>query len=125
MYKYQIYTDMSLAVVQFSNSVTKEEVFEYFTEIGTDERYQPTFSGIVDLRGSDIQLKANDLAILAEAGSKNSTAKWVLLVTDPRNTAFSLLYKEVLDHSHPLAVVCEEQSASDFLGFDIVPFLIT
>lgn len=123
MYQYKIFTDEGLIVVRFSGTVRLKEILNYFAEIATDEQYDPRMHGVVDLRGSILDISVDDVHHLAELGAANTKARWAVLVNDPHTTAFSMLYKEDIDKSHPLGLFSIEEKASTYLEIDVSPFL--
>lgn len=123
MYTYTIYPDKAFAVVKFMGHVTREEILTYYQDIYEHPDYSEEFCGVADLREAILEVIPSDIPEFGEIGASNTTGKWVLLVTEPQNTAFALLYSDVATKKHPLIVASETATASNFLNFDVAPYL--
>ncbi len=81
--------------------------------------------GVVDLREAELDITVEEVEGLGEIGAKNSKARWAVMVDDPKNTAFSLLYSDVVNKSHPMAIMSYDKAASEYLDIFVTPYLNT
>lgn len=123
MYRYRIYLDLGVVVVRFRGRVSVSEIMDYFSEIATDSNYNPNIHGVVDLREATLDMSVEEVESLAKMGAANSKARWVIIVNNPHETAFSVLYSDVVCQSHPLVVVSHEDPASKYLDTDVAVLL--
>lgn len=123
MYRYGIYVEQGVVVVYFRGRVTVAELMDYFTEIAADSNYRPDIHGVFDFRDATLDMDVEALKELAEESASSSTARWVIIVDNPHDTAFSVLYSDIVCAFHPLVVVSFEDMASKYLDIDIHPLL--
>lgn len=123
MYSYRIFTDYEVVVVRFKDHVSMAELLDYYAEIGTDSDFSPEMHGVVDLRDATLDITVADVKKLAEIGATNSKARWVIIVDNPHDTAFSVLYSDIVCEHHPLVVVSHDVQASKYLDVEVGPLI--
>jgi hypothetical protein len=87
--------------VNFSGTVSLEDIKAYLLEFETLENLPTDFLSLYDLRGADMNLKAEDIACISELTEKVTASyksvKTAFLVDKPKLTAYTFLFS--VDHN--------------------------
>lgn len=125
MVRYTIHSALNLVVAHFNEGVSAQDVLGFFEGMRDDPAYRPSMNGVVDMRQAVSQLVAEEVRALAQFAAEGAfkRGKWALLVTDPKSTAFSMLYRQGVGESYAVQVFSSVDGASEFLGHDLAGLL--
>jgi hypothetical protein len=125
MVHFKIHDALNLVVARFDGEVSAREIFAFFEGMRDDPQYRPSMDGVADMRQSVTQLNAEEVRELAQFAAEGGfkRGKWALLVTDPKSTAFSMLYRQSVGESYAVQVFSSVDGASDYLGRDLTGIL--
>lgn len=125
MYKIEIFPEKALVIMEYSGSVDFQEIMKANTEMASDPRFKPSFNGVVDHRKANVELSYEEIQQIANSVSENniSVGRWVIMVESPKETAFSMLYKESIEDQHPEFICSTITGASAFLNVDLTNYL--
>ena len=95
MVRFEVHSALNLVVATFTGEVSAQDIFGFFERMQGDPLYQPSMNGVVDMRAAITQLVSEEVRALAEFAVEGGfkQGRWALLVTDPKATAFSMLYR--------------------------------
>lgn len=125
MFSYAIHPEARLVVARFAAGIDAAEILAFFTQLEADPAYDRTMNGLVDARGTEIEMTLEDIRGLArhvlERGFKNGN--WAILVDQPKATALSMLYTKAVDAQYSFQVFSTARGISEFLGINAADFL--
>jgi len=121
MVRYELKDALNLIIAYFEQEVTAGDVLGFFEAIERDPSYRPSMNGLVDMRGASVLLGAERIRELAQYAAEGAfkQGKWALLVTDPKATAFAMLYRQGVGKSYPVQVFSSIDGAAAYLGVDL------
>ena len=97
---YKILTNKNLLLQQFSGKTSKNDLAAFFTVLYDDPEYLKVSYIFSDFSNADIALTAQEMEEVAlfiiEHAPKNSSVLNAIVVKEPLVTAYSLIYKEVM-----------------------------
>jgi len=115
---YQTFPESGLAVVRFVGTVTVDDLEAVRLTLAADPLFHASFRGVGDMRAARFE---QDLATyrayverLAALGQRS--AIWALLVETPRETAFQMIWQNLMNPLQPSELYITPEAAIDALG---------
>ena len=121
MVRYELQDALNLVIATFERQVSAQDILDFFKGIEQDPKYRPSMNGLADMRGATIDLAAEEVRDLAQYAAEGAfkQGKWALLVTDPKATAFAMLYRQGVGESYPVQVFSSVEGAAAYLGVEL------
>lgn len=114
-YSYEIYPEHELIVEKISGDITIEELIQKTQQLFSDPAYDPTFSGLMDMRGAHSKLSKVELYGFAEMINQSENfgqSPWIIIANDPMVVALSQVFKNRLTNLETIGVVSSVEVAA-------------
>lgn len=121
MIKYKIDKERQFVTAQMTGEVSYQDLIQWLFSFTTHPLYEPSFSGVLDMRPSSKLFAIHDIhdfILVVTKGSKVK-GKWCCITDTPLQTAIALHYEVKNPGVHPFEVYSSEDAASSFLGVDV------
>ena len=126
MIKHKIFKEEKLISVLLDGEIFFDELMQWHIELKYNKDYSPEFTGIVNQRTASLKLLPHDLNKIIEFNKANNLVKgkWAHLIDSPLETALGVKYKKGALQVHEMCIFSSVVVASDYIGFDITPFIL-
>ena len=97
IYRFSIDPDAGIIREHFEGDVTAEFIIKSILKLRIDERFNPDFDSLVDLRDCTLRLKFEDFPRIYEAVAEifhGGEGRSAVLADGPRNTALAILFQK-------------------------------
>lgn len=120
-YHYEILPDERCILQRFTGEVSLGDVLDALKSLFADRLFDRSYCGITDLRGIDLHVQPHEVDTLIDfvAESGVGTARWALVVDDPKSTALGFLYKR--KRGHAIHICGDWRSACSYIGVALKP----
>lgn len=125
MFSYAIHPEAHLVVARFAAGIDAAEILAFFTQLEADPAYERTMNGLVDARGTEVEMTLEDIRALARHVLERSFkhGSWAIFVDQPKATALSMLYTKAVDSQYSFQVFSTARGISEYLGINAADYL--
>ena len=103
-----------------------EDIMGAVTTMLAHPDFHPDFAGVVDIRQGRIRADLEEtqrIAAFVVKHRQDTEARWAYLVTEPRSTAMTTYYGQLIEQKHPARVLYTVEAASDYIGVELSDLL--
>ena len=122
-YSHTINLKRRIIIQRFDGALSLSHVCEGIEHLWADGQYDRSFDGITDLSHSVVSGTVEDVRALSRfiiGRAQSSTGRWAVVTTDPRITAFVLVFSR-LTSKPTLSVFSTWAAATAFMQFETPP----
>ncbi len=122
-YQQLILPELRCIASRFIGPGTWQDLTRASELLWTNPAYDRSYDGIMDLTRAQIAVNTSDIPAMVSfyRNSSTSTGRWAVIVTDPKSTAFSLLFKTAAVAQPWIEIFASWENASRFLHTDLSP----
>ena len=94
---------------------------KFYLDVASHEDFSKDFVGLADMREGELKITTEQVVEMGRfvVDSNYSKARWVFLVSEPIETAFSVVYQDIVSPQHAIFVASTLEAASEYLGLDL------
>lgn len=118
-YVYEIVPEEGLIIETVTGEITVEEMAQKTEKVFSDPKFEPTFNGLLDLRGATSKMTKVELygfVDFLERTGKFGESRWAVLASDPIVVALTQVFQNRLRNPDAVGVFGSPGAAAGFLG---------
>lgn len=125
LFHYRIYPEQNLVVVKLLQNVTSSDIARWESVMMQEPLFKRDMDGVIDQREYVAYLNSDDVRELAEINRTQHkvNGRWIHLVNEIISTSLSYKYKKESSDIQKLEIFYTVERASEFLGYDLAPYL--